>query len=385
MRFREDSPASQFGRSGKARDESAVRHGIRPGLFYGMFAALLVTNAATLVALFMGPEIGAIVNGQSAQVIAAYEDRVAQLRLEVDRLHSRNYAQTGDINLQLQEISQQQEVLTEQHQYVKALAEKASELGLDVAALPASTSPIAASDPAASPADQVAATSANVQQMLTESRSAMASLSRSASQSADAILGELRTIGIQPDIPANDAAGGPLLPPVEGAQNDDLVDDANVVMSALLRFKAAREAIDAAPVHTPYDGTLRISSTFGNRRDPFTGRAAFHSGIDFPAPSGTSVLSAGAGKVSFVGQRSGYGNVVEVDHGNGLVTRYGHLSAFLVKEGQIVATGTPIAKVGSTGRSTGPHLHFEVRRDDNAVNPQQFLNVGKRLQQFAAV
>jgi len=385
VRFREDSPASQFGRSGKARDESAVRHGIRPGLFYGMFAALLVTNAATLVALFMGPEIGAIVNGQSAQVIAAYEDRVAQLRLEVDRLHSRNYAQTGDINLQLQEISQQQEVLTEQHQYVKALAEKASELGLDVAALPASTSPIAASDPAASPADQVAATSANVQQMLTESRSAMASLSRSASQSADAILGELRTIGIQPDIPANDAAGGPLLPPVEGAQNDDLVDDANVVMSALLRFKAAREAIDAAPVHTPYDGTLRISSTFGNRRDPFTGRAAFHSGIDFPAPSGTSVLSAGAGKVSFVGQRSGYGNVVEVDHGNGLVTRYGHLSAFLVKEGQIVATGTPIAKVGSTGRSTGPHLHFEVRRDDNAVNPQQFLNVGKRLQQFAAV
>jgi len=385
VRFREDSPASQFGRSGKARDESAVRHGIRPGLFYGMFAALLVTNAATLVALFMGPEIGTIVNGQSAQVIAAYEDRVAQLRLEVDRLHSRNYAQTGDINLQLQEISQQQEVLTEQHQYVKALAEKASELGLDVAALPASTSPIAASDPAASPADQVAATSANVQQMLTESRSAMASLSRSASQSADAILGELRTIGIQPDIPANDAAGGPLLPPVEGAQNDDLVDDANVVMSALLRFKAAREAIDAAPVHTPYDGTLRISSTFGNRRDPFTGRAAFHSGIDFPAPSGTSVLSAGAGKVSFVGQRSGYGNVVEVDHGNGLVTRYGHLSAFLVKEGQIVATGTPIAKVGSTGRSTGPHLHFEVRRDDNAVNPQQFLNVGKRLQQFAAV
>jgi len=385
VRFREDSPASQFGRSGKARDESAVHHGIRPGLFYGMFAALLVTNAATLVALFMGPEIGAIVNGQSAQVIAAYEDRVAQLRLEVDRLHSRNYAQTGDINLQLQEISQQQEVLTEQHQYVKALAEKASELGLDVAALPASASPIAASDPAASPADQVAATSANVQQMLTESRSAMASLSRSASQSADAILGELRTIGIQPDMPANDAAGGPLLPPVEGAQNDDLVDDANVVMSALLRFKAAREAIDAAPVHTPYDGTLRISSTFGNRRDPFTGRAAFHSGIDFPAPSGTSVLSAGAGKVSFVGQRSGYGNVVEVDHGNGLVTRYGHLSAFLVKEGQIVATGTPIAKVGSTGRSTGPHLHFEVRRDDNAVNPQQFLNVGKRLQQFAAV
>nr|WP_282565500.1 M23 family metallopeptidase [Paradevosia shaoguanensis] len=156
-------------------------------------------------------------------------------------------------------------------------------------------------------------------------------------------------------------------------------------MSALLRFKSAREAIDAAPVHKPFDGVLRQSSTFGNRRDPFTGRSAFHSGIDFPAPSGTSVLSAGAGKVTFVGQQSGYGNMVEIDHGNGLITRYAHLSAFLVKEGQVVATGSPIAKVGSTGRSTGPHLHFEVRRDENAVNPQQFLNVGTRLQQFAAV
>lgn len=126
----------------------------------------------------------------------------------------------------------------------------------------------------------------------------------------------------------------------------------------------------------------RISSTFGNRKDPFTGGRAFHAGLDFPAPKGTTVLSAGYGKVTFVGEKSGYGNLVEITHTTGLVTRYGHLSAFLVKDGQVVNTGTPIAKVGSTGRSTGPHLHFEVRRKDVAVDPGKYLAVGKRLARF---
>src|SRR6185503_13887622 len=101
--------------------------------------------------------------------------------------------------------------------------------------------------------------------------------------------------------------------------------------------------------------------------------------IDYAAPWGSTVLSAGYGKVTFVGQMSGYGNCVEVTHGNGLVTRYGHLSSYIVKEGQTVDTGTPIAKVGSTGRSTGPHLHFEVRRADNAVDPSRYLAVGRKL------
>ena len=92
------------------------------------------------------------------------------------------------------------------------------------------------------------------------------------------------------------------------------------------------------------------------------------------------LLSAGAGTVSFVGQISGYGNVVEVTHPGGLITRYGHLSAFLAKLGDAVSTGSPIARVGSTGRSTGPHLHFEVRRADNAVDPARYLNAGKILQ-----
>jgi murein DD-endopeptidase MepM/ murein hydrolase activator NlpD len=154
------------------------------------------------------------------------------------------------------------------------------------------------------------------------------------------------------------------------------------VAEALARFKAAKGAIDLAPIHKPLGGSVRQSSGFGNRTDPFTRGKAFHAGLDFPSPTGTIVLSAGYGKVTFVGEKSGYGKLVEITHGAGLVTRYGHLSAFLVKEGQTVNTGSPIAKVGSTGRSTGPHLHFEVRRKDSAVDPSRFLAAGKRLQRF---
>jgi murein DD-endopeptidase MepM/ murein hydrolase activator NlpD len=180
----------------------------------------------------------------------------------------------------------------------------------------------------------------------------------------------------------DEGVGGPFIPAVEGADSDSIVDDANDVYLALARFQAAKGASDLAPIHKPLDHMTRISSGFGNRTDPFTGGRAYHAGLDFPAPKGTTVMSAGYGKVTFVGQRSGYGNTVEVTHASGLLTRYGHLSAFLVKEGQIVNTGTPIAKVGSTGRSTGPHLHFEVRRKDQAVDPGKYLAAGRRLAQF---
>jgi murein DD-endopeptidase MepM/ murein hydrolase activator NlpD len=221
-------------------------------------------------------------------------------------------------------------------------------------------------------------------EMMDETRLALAAISDAATGQTDEILAALRAVGIKPKLPASaEGMGGPLLAPEDGPDASSLVDDANAVMEALTRFKAAREAIDLAPIHRPVVGSMRISSGYGNRRDPFTGGKAFHAGIDFPAPRGTAVLAAGEGEVTFVGQMSGYGNVVEITHGGGLVTRYGHLSAFLVKEGQLVKTGTPIAKVGSTGRSTGPHLHFEVRREDKTMDPMKFLAVGQRLQQFA--
>jgi outer membrane murein-binding lipoprotein Lpp len=117
-----------------------------------------------------------------------------------------------------------------------------------------------------------------------------------------------------------------------------------------------------------------ISSHFGFRSDPFTGRGAFHAGVDFAGPPGARVISTGPGFVSFSGYKSGYGNVVEITHPTGYLTRYGHNSRNLVREGQTVQKGDPIAIIGSTGRSTGTHVHFEVVRDGNSLNPMRYLS-----------
>ncbi|MCJ9674636.1 M23 family metallopeptidase, partial [Neorhizobium sp. SHOUNA12B] len=122
-----------------------------------------------------------------------------------------------------------------------------------------------------------------------------------------------------------------------------------------------------------------VTSRYGNRIDPFLGRMALHAGIDFQASTGDDVKSTGSGKVISAGAASGYGNMVEIDHGQGITTRYGHMSKILVKEGDEVAAGEVIGRAGSTGRSTGPHVHYEVRRDGNPIDPVHFLNAGMKL------
>jgi murein DD-endopeptidase MepM/ murein hydrolase activator NlpD len=117
-----------------------------------------------------------------------------------------------------------------------------------------------------------------------------------------------------------------------------------------------------------------ISSHFGYRSDPFTGRGAFHAGVDFAAEPGTRVISTGPGVVSFSGYKSGYGNVVEVTHPTGYLTRYGHNARNLVREGEAVHKNQEIAVIGSTGRSTGTHVHFEVERDGKTQNPMRYLS-----------
>lgn len=116
----------------------------------------------------------------------------------------------------------------------------------------------------------------------------------------------------------------------------------------------------------------RISSGFGPRKDPFTGKSRFHHGLDIAAEKGTPVFAAAPGKVVFSGPKGGYGNLIEVLHEDGVVTRYGHNAENLVKEGDIVGPSEPIARVGSTGRSTGPHLHFEILKDGKALDPDTF-------------
>jgi murein DD-endopeptidase MepM/ murein hydrolase activator NlpD len=137
--------------------------------------------------------------------------------------------------------------------------------------------------------------------------------------------------------------------------------------------------LDAVPVRTPVIGETNMTSPFGTRMHPILKRIAMHTGIDLRGDLGEPVRATATGKVTVAGRQGGYGNVVEISHGKGLATRFGHLSEISVKVGQLVRIGEIIGKIGSTGLSTGPHLHYETRVNGKAVDPQKFLRAGLSL------
>ena len=199
-------------------------------------------------------------------------------------------------------------------------------------------------------------------------------LTRAVERRADKAAAAIRSFGLNPDRLARTAAraqGGPFVPWTgdKGAMTGELEQLAD----AMSRMEFLERSLLAIPSGKP-TATPMLSSSYGYRRDPFNGHAAFHAGLDFPGRSGQPINAAAGGRISFVGQRQGYGNVVEITHGNGLMTRYAHLSGFAAKVGQDVARGDKIGRMGSTGRSTGTHLHFEVRLNDRPINPRRFLD-----------
>jgi murein DD-endopeptidase MepM/ murein hydrolase activator NlpD len=173
--------------------------------------------------------------------------------------------------------------------------------------------------------------------------------------------------------------GGPFVPV-------KLPPDAGAFERQLYRINVTRAQVERlnrtlalVPYRKPVIGEVEFTSGFGVRSDPFLGRPAMHTGLDFRAATGDPVRATANGKVVSSGWAGGYGRMVEVDHGNGLSTRYGHLSEISVKVGDSIKIGQVIGAVGSTGRSTGPHLHYETRIDGEAVDPQKFLRAGVRL------
>jgi len=145
-------------------------------------------------------------------------------------------------------------------------------------------------------------------------------------------------------------------------------------------IRALNQAAQQLPFKPPTQNPA-LSSSYGVRFDPFTRRPAFHAGLDFPGAFYTPILATAPGVVSFTGVRSGYGNTIEIDHGGGFKTRYAHLQGASVRVGQRVAVGQRIGAMGSTGRSTGPHLHYEVWVNGRAQNPNRFLKAGQYVQQ----
>jgi len=208
------------------------------------------------------------------------------------------------------------------------------------------------------------------------------SLTRLADRRSQQAMDSIRRLGLDPtmmlaSLDDRSAQGGPLIAMSTSADGSIDPRFARLGLS-LARMNLLQRGLAGVPQHLPASLEF-ISSGFGYRADPFTGAGAFHPGLDFRGPVGAPIYAAARGVVSFAGQRSGYGNCIEIDHGNGLVTRYAHMSAFRARLGQSVNPGDVIGAIGSTGRSTGPHLHFEVRINDQPVNPRPFLEAATHV------
>ena len=175
----------------------------------------------------------------------------------------------------------------------------------------------------------------------------------------------------------SEGTGGPFVP-LQGSADDFDVQIA-LVNSAIQQRDQLASLVDHAPLRKPLKGALEVTSPFGARLDPFLGRPAMHTGIDLMQHAGDAVYATGSGTVTIAAYNGGYGDMVEIDHGNGLVTRYAHLSSIEVALHQHVSAGSVIGRVGATGRATGPHLHYETRINGQPVDPTRFLNAAMRL------
>ena len=202
----------------------------------------------------------------------------------------------------------------------------------------------------------------------------MGSAARQETAKLSAVLDD---VGLTPErfqhvAPATTDVGGPFVP-LPQASSGAFETTMATVQSSLLAAAHLRHAVAQVPLVSPVGGSIEVTSPFGARIDPFLGRPALHTGVDLREDFGVGAKATAAGRVTFAGPLGGYGNMVEVDHGNGLATRSAHLEAILVSVGQTVARGDVVGEVGATGRATGPHLHYEVRIDGAPVDPMRFI------------
>lgn len=182
-----------------------------------------------------------------------------------------------------------------------------------------------------------------------------------------------RIEGTNPALPATDAQGGPFSP----APTSVLKEKETELYFNLRKMMTLNDVVQTLPINSPIaNRDYRQTSGFGTRLDPFRGVLGYHAGLDLAAPSGSKILAANDGRIEFAGWKTAYGNVVDIKHEYGVSTRYGHLRQILVRPGQVVKKGQPIGVQGSTGRSTGEHLHYEVRYNDQPINPSNFLKAG---------
>ncbi|WP_376802447.1 M23 family metallopeptidase [Candidatus Raskinella chloraquaticus] len=355
--------------------------------------------AATAYIVFRDDVLAGMV-ARNTRLQHAYEDRIAAMRLQIDRISSRQLVDQDALTTRMSDILRRQGQIEQRTHSLGNMLDKARQSGIlprdkgDDTLKTGSITPPAAKTAMRHSADYSAAlgkveytlarltitqdrwlseTESKLQDSESRLRSAISELGLSPEK-----YGVKRLIR-RPPVAAS-AAGGPLIPLyADGTASDPFIWRAENLQNSFEVVNQLQRAVRTIPLRKPVAGALDLSSGFGSRSDPFLGVLAFHAGLDFRAEQGEPIRATAAGKVETAGRDGGYGLMVEIDHGQGVSTRYGHMSKILVKAGDTIVPGAVIGLVGSTGRSTGPHLHYETRINDEPVNPDKFLRAGIKL------
>jgi murein DD-endopeptidase MepM/ murein hydrolase activator NlpD len=334
---------------------------------------------------------------RQAEMQYGYEDRIADLRAQIDRMSSRQLLNQEQYEQKLDQIMRRQSALENRANAIQAMPDAITTGSVrpttreQTRSVPNRPTPINDKSsglllPERNPGREVnvAAALARLQSSLDriEARqtASLASMEEAYEAKARRIRGVFADLGLDAaSINSNTAVGGPLVAPRLPANAGSFEQHVHRVGAARAQVERLNRTLAALPVRTPVLGEPDISSGFGMRIDPFIRSPAMHTGMDFRGDPGDPVRATAEGVVTLAGANGGYGNMIEIDHGNGINTRYAHLSDIGVKLGQRVRAGQIIGKIGSTGRSTGPHLHYETRVSGDAIDPRKFLRAGVRL------
>lgn len=410
----------------KAADDYTLMHGRRqvrlgPVAFWFVLASLvLMSGWSVLTATYFAfhDDVLKRLIARQADMQFAYEDRIAELRAQVDRIASRQLLDQEQFEQKLDQVMRKQGLLEQRASTLSSFPDPAVTGSIPKgrgAEAPkggaqAKPSPINDTIIYQAPGDREARLESRVlpsfnlrsaaktrggvegalarmqdalDKLETKQLAALTALEENFDSRTRRIRGVLTDLGINVSkaLPApSGAVGGPFVAPSLGG-GDEKVFERQLYRIHLSRAQYDRltRTLADVPVRKPVTGDIDMSSGFGMRMDPFLRSPALHTGLDMRGDTGDPVRVTANGTVTTAGVSGGYGKMIEVDHGNGLATRYGHLSAIDVKVGERVRIGQIIGKIGSTGRSTGPHLHYETRVDGEAVDPQKYLRAGVRL------
>jgi murein DD-endopeptidase MepM/ murein hydrolase activator NlpD len=351
---------------------------------------------------------------QSA-IQTAYEDRIGDLRSRLDRVASQKLVEQESLEARLRDLAARQARIEARQTVVNRLAAEtgpaapasgalapdlADDLGTPSAFASRASKPLPVTEtfglrtggfagppattpsrPERTPQERVSHLDRSLKAVEAAQLGAIDAVRRRSDGLAARLRLAIAATGLEPERIEKPRAGvgGPFVPLPSPSWADAFELAAAQAQASLMQLARLKQASAALPLGRPTSAEADLTSGFGMRIDPFTRGPAMHTGLDFKADHGTAARATAAGTVTAAEYSGGYGRMVEIDHGNGLSTRYAHLSALAVAPGQTVQAGAVVGRVGSTGRSTGAHLHYETRIDGTPVDPRRFLRAGARL------